>query len=111
VIGTNGGVRRPAGSVVLAAIVCLAAMLTAAVMFTTGDAGMQRLALLVGILSPTILTLVGTLRADTAAARLDGSLDDRIAANVHRAMAARRNGEPIPEKPPRVAATPIELEK
>jgi hypothetical protein len=103
---SNGvsGVRRPAGAVVIA-------MLTAAALFTTGDAGMQRLALLIGVLSPTILTLVGTLRADTAAARLNGGLDDRIVANVHRAMAARRNGDAIPEQPPVVRATSIELEK
>lgn len=107
---SNGGIRRPAGSVVVAGIVAVAALATAAVMFATGDAALERLALLFAILSPTILALVAALRGDTAAARLDGTLDDRIMSNVERAMAARRAGDRPTEVPPVVKAGPLEGE-
>jgi hypothetical protein len=106
----NVPVRRPAGAVVVGGVVAICLMLTAAVLFATGEAAEQRLALLIGVLSPTLLILVGTLRADTAAARLNGNFDERIRTIVHQAIAARRNGDPPPESVPVVPATAIEME-
>jgi hypothetical protein len=96
--GTGG--ERPSGTAVIAGVVAVAAFATAAVLFigSSSDA-LQRLALLFGLLGLFAPALAGLLRADAAAARVDGHLDDRIQAAVERAHHAVDHPTPTPDDP------------
>lgn len=58
-----------------------------------GDESIQRLGLFFGIIATGIGIIATVLRADQAAQNTNGKLDARIESAVHRANAARRNGD------------------
>lgn len=92
------------GLVLAAALVAVAALATAAVLFVSGDGSLERLGLLLALLGSVIAGLLGMVRADQAAAqtsstsalvgRLNGDLDVRIINAVRDAMADRRSTDP-----------------
>jgi hypothetical protein len=85
----------------IAALVALSLIGLAAVLFVSeGSESTQRLAMLFGIIGTGVASLVSLIRSDQSASQTNGSLDARIQAGVHRAMAARRRGEDPEEVPP-----------
>lgn len=96
----------------IAGAVAIAAFATAAVLFTSpGPESLQRLGLLFALLGVMAPAILGALKAGEAAVNTNGKLDARIEAAVHRANAARRNGDE-PMTPQEVDdAQPAELQR
>jgi hypothetical protein len=67
--------------------------LAGVLLISPGAESTQRLGLLFGIIGTAVATLVAAIRSDQAAGRLNGELDARIQAAVHRANDARRVGD------------------
>lgn len=95
----------------IAALVAIALFATMAVLFvTTSDESLQRLALLFGLFGVAVPSIIGVLKADTAAAQtekmtgvakaLNGVFEDRVQAAAMRANEATAAGVPPP--PPMV---------
>lgn len=81
-------------SVLIGGIVALCLFGTAAVLFVQGGDSLQRLALLFGMIGAAVTAFLAMLKADLSATQTNGGLDARIQAGVHRALAARRQGDP-----------------
>ena len=108
--GTNGKTITPTSTpVIVGGLVALGALATAAILFTQGDASLQRLALLFGMFGVVVSGLIAALRADHAAtqtsatsniaAALDGDFELRVQAAVKEAMAERRRAIAPPATP------------
>lgn len=87
---------------VVAALVAIVAIVAAAALFTTGDASLERLAVLVGVVGLVIPSLTALLKSDQAASsshqaaeQTNGSLDQRIADAVTAALQARRSSDQV----------------
>lgn len=78
------------GVVIVAGLVAIASLATAAVLWSSGDAALERLALLFAVFASIIPGLIAALRSDQAAAQTNGSLDGRIQTAVQDALMARR---------------------
>lgn len=90
---------RVSVTILLTAIVAIALALVAAALFlATDDAGTQRLAIIIGIASPVLLSLVAAFQGSMAATRLDGTLDERVAKAVLHANYVRRTSDVTPER-------------
>lgn len=87
--------KRNSTLTIVAALVAIAVLATAGVLFTTGDAAMERLALLMAVFGTIIPGLVASLRADQAAQQTNGNLDRRIREGVQDAMQARRTTDQV----------------
>lgn len=82
---------------VVGALVAIVAIVAAAVLFSTGQDSLERLAVLVGVVGLIIPSLTGSLSASQAARsahvaseQTNGTLDGRIADAVSAALQARR---------------------
>jgi hypothetical protein len=90
-------------TVIVGGIVAIMALVTAAVLFTSGDASLERLGLLAGLVGPTLIGLLALLRADAAAkstdatsgiaAALNGNFDARVR-NAIRAVTREHDSTP-----------------
>lgn len=90
--------RSLSAGALLAAIVAVLLVVLAAVLFLgNDDVGTQRLALLLGLVGVVLPQLVGLLRGDAAANRLNGALDQRMTAAALRANYVRRASDVTPE--------------
>lgn len=96
--------RRPPTSPVtaIAALVAIVAIVAAAILFSTGEDSLERLAVLVGVVGLVIPSIAATLRSDQAATsshqaaeQTNGSLDQRIAEAVAAALQARRRSDTV----------------
>jgi hypothetical protein len=82
---------------IIGALVTMALFALAAVLFVAdSSAANERLGLFFALAGAIVTGLIAALRADQAAVNTNGKLDARIQAAVHRANAARRNGDPPP---------------
>ncbi len=85
---------------IVGALVAIAGLATAAVLWTTGDQALERLGILVAVFASIIPGLISVLRSDQAAAsshqaaeQTNGTLDARIQAAVQAAVQVRRPGD------------------
>lgn len=93
------GSRQISSTALLAAIVAIVMVALGAALFLSSDeAGTQRVALLLALIGTVLPQLVGMLRGDAAANQLNGTLDQRIAANVLRANYVRRTSDVTPDE-------------
>jgi hypothetical protein len=59
--------------VIIGAIVAILALVTAAVLFTTGNQSLERLGLLIGLVAPSLAALLALARSDQAARSTDAT--------------------------------------
>lgn len=83
---------------IIAAIVAIIGLVIAAGLFIgTNDAGVERFALILGIVSLALPQLVGMLRSEQASNALNGGLDERMVRNFLRANYVRRASDITPD--------------
>lgn len=92
---TNG--RIPTIVTIVAIVAIALAVVAAALFLATDDAGTQRLAMIIALASPIILSLLAALQSSQATTRLDGTLDERISKAVLHANYVRRSSDVTPE--------------
>lgn len=110
-------------AVIVGGLVAIAALATAAILFVSGDASVERLGLLFAMFGLMIPNLIAALRADHAATQtaassniataLNGEFEQRVAFAVDRVLAARshndRAADPnTPRAAPPVIKSPID---
>lgn len=83
-----------AGGLTVAMCLSLAAIL----LLADTDHDAERLGLFFGVVGTVVAALIGMMRADQGAKQTNGSLDARIEAGVHRAMARRRSDIGVEDK-------------
>lgn len=86
---------RTSNAVVVGALVAIAALVTAAVMFTSGDQALERLAVLVAVIGSIVPGLLAALRADHAATQTNGGLDAKIQSAVQAALQVQRSTDVV----------------
>lgn len=101
------GLTKLSGLALVGALVSIAALGTAAILFLqTNNESLQRLALLFGLFGVMIPSIIGLLKADVAATQtdetshiaraLDGQFDERVQVAAQRANEASAAGEIAP---------------
>lgn len=76
---------------IVTSLVVIVGLVTAASMYTTGNQALERLGILVAVISSIVPGLIAALRADAAATQTNGNLDARIGDAVQKALSLRRH--------------------